>query len=160
MIFVYVCVCCGLLWNVLAAAACPSHARFVRFFSAFPFLAALLQEKFQRKGFSVLAFPINDFRQELPSNGEIATWVQEHFPQANFPLFSLSSLEDSPVYGQIRQQVPEQPPKWNFYKYLVDGKGHVVKVYDHRTNPLALVGDIEVLLETTTGGGGARLVTG
>jgi glutathione peroxidase-family protein len=120
-------------------------------------IAAILQEKYRQKGFFVLAFPINDFRQELPSNEEIETWVHDNFPQAKFPMFSLSSLEENPVFAMIRKQVPSKLPKWNFFKYLVDGNGHVVKVYDHHTNPLAMVNDIEALLETYRGGG--KLVT-
>jgi glutathione peroxidase len=119
---------------------------------------AILQEKYRQRGFSVLAFPINDFRQELPSNKEIETWVHENFPQATFPLFSLSSLEENPVFASIRKQVPEQSPKWNFYKYLVDGNGQVVKVFDHRTNPLALLDDIDALLASNHRSGG-KLVT-
>jgi glutathione peroxidase len=117
-----------------------------------------LQEKYHQQGFSVLAFPINDFRQELSSNQEIETWVHDNFPQAKFPLFSLSSLEENPVFAAIRRQVPDQPPKWNFYKYLVDGSGQVVKVFDHHTNPLALKDDIDTLLASNHDGRG-KLVT-
>ncbi|KAG7347403.1 glutathione S-transferase N-terminal domain containing protein [Nitzschia inconspicua] len=120
---------------------------------------SILQEKYRQKGFSVLAFPINDFRQELPSNEEIETWVHHNFPQASFPMFRLSSLEENPVFSSIRKQLPEQTPKWNFFKYLVDGNGRVVKVYDHRTNPLALITDIEAMLEANNLEGGGRLVT-
>jgi glutathione peroxidase-family protein len=125
---------------------------------AFIYCTAILQEKYRSRGFSVLAFPIIDFRQELSSNQEIETWVHDNFPQAKFPMFSLSSLEENPVYASIRKQVPEQPPKWNFYKYLVDGDGRVVKVFDHQTNPLALIDDIDALLASSRSGGG-KLVT-
>lgn len=119
---------------------------------------AILQEKYRKEGFSVLAFPTSDFRQELSSNEEIESWVNENFPQATFPMFSLSSLEENPVFANIRKQRPDEPPKWNFFKYLVDGNGQVVKVYNHQTNPLALTDDIESLLADTNRSGG-KLVT-
>ena len=121
--------------------------------------AAILQEKYRKKGFSVLAFPVSDFRQELGSNQEIETWVNDNFPQAKFPMFTLTELETNPVFQAIHKQRPDEPPKWNFFKYLVDGNGQVVQVYNHQTNPLALVDDIEALLAKSGGGGGSRLVT-
>jgi glutathione peroxidase-family protein len=57
---------------------------------------AMLQEKYRKQGFSVLAFPIDDFRQELKSNKEIENFVHENFPQVDFPIFSLSSLPLNP----------------------------------------------------------------
>jgi glutathione peroxidase len=117
---------------------------------------AILQDKYRKKGFTVLAFPTSDFRQELGSNEEIETWVNDNFPQAKFPMFTLSTLEENPVFQAIRKQRPEDPPKWNFFKYLIDGNGQVVKAFNQQSNPLSLVDDIEELLAKT--GGGGRLV--
>jgi glutathione peroxidase len=71
-------------------------------------------------------------------------------------MFTLSTLEENPVFQAIRKQRPEDPPKWNFFKYLIDGNGQVVKVFNQQSNPLSLVDDIEELLAKT--GGGGRLV--
>ena len=110
------------------------------------------------KGFSVLAFPISDFHQELGSNEEIISFVKENFPQVDFPLFGLSSLGESPVYQAIHKQKPEDSVKWNFYKFLVDGDGRVVDVYDKKVNPMKIAGRIEELLNEASQDVGHKLV--
>lgn len=119
---------------------------------------AELQKMYRSKGFSVLAFPISDFHQELGSNEEIISFVHEHFPQVDFPLFSLSSLDKSPVYQSIRKQKPDTHVKWNFYKFLVDWNGQVVKAYDKKVTPLQIVDQIEKLLDEASRAGGHKLV--
>lgn len=119
---------------------------------------ATLQSVYGRKGFSVLAFPISDFNQELGSNAEILSFVQESFPQVDFPLFGLSSLGDSPVYQAIHKQKPEDSVKWNFYKFLVDGNGRVTDVYGTKVNPMKIADRIEKLLDETSQKGGHKLV--
>jgi len=119
---------------------------------------AELQQKYRSKGFSVLAFPISDFHQELGSNEEILSFVEENFPQVDFPLFGLSTLGKSPVYQTIRKQNPDDPVKWNFYKFLVDGNGQVVHVYDKKMRPLQIADQIEQLLAEASRVGGKKLV--
>jgi glutathione peroxidase-family protein len=123
-------------------------------------VTAVLQERYRNRGFTVLAFPISDFNQELGSNKEIDAFVKENFPQVDFPIMSLSSLDTNPVYRLLQGQVDRTEfVKWNFFKYLVDGNGQVVKVFDQHVNPLALTEDIESLLEAGNGRGGHKLVT-
>jgi len=119
---------------------------------------AELQKLYSGKGFSVLAFPISDFHQELGSNEEILSFVQENFPQVDFPLFGLSSLDESPVYQAISKQKPGDSVKWNFYKFLVDGNGRVVDVFDLHVNPMKIAGRIDELLDEATQAGGQKLV--
>ena len=106
----------------------------------------------------MLAFPISDFHQELGSNEEILTYVRETFPQVDFPIFGLSSLEESPVYQSIRKQKPEASVRWNFYKFLIDRTGRVVEVFDLKVNPLKLIDKIEELLNDPAQTGGQKLV--
>ena len=71
---------------------------------------AILHEDLMDEGFTVLAFPSNDFHQELGSNEEIASfWSNEH-PEATFPVFALSSLADNPVYQRIYE--PGMVSRW------------------------------------------------
>jgi glutathione peroxidase len=121
-------------------------------------ITAKLQDMYGDKGFSVLAFPISNFNQELGSNEEIVSFVQEKFPQVDFPLFGLSSLEKSPVYQYIRKQKPEASVKWNFYKFLVDTNGRVIEVFDNKVNPLKIADRIEKVLDKTSQAGGQKLV--
>lgn len=119
---------------------------------------AELQEMYSSKGFSVLAFPISDFNQELGSNEEILSYVHENFPQVDFPLFGLSNLDESPVYQSIRKQKPEETIRWNFYKFLVDRNGRVVEVFDLKVNPLKIADRIEKILHEASRAGGQKLV--
>lgn len=111
---------------------------------------AILHEKYKSRGFSVLAFPTNDFRQELGSNEEIQDFIDENFDQVNFPIFGLSSLKENVVYQQLKRQLPESNVRHNFFKYLVDRNGKAVKLYHKKEDPLSLTGDIEELLDANS----------
>ena len=95
-----------------------------------------------------MAFPTNDFRQELGSNEEIQNFVSENFEQVNFPIFGLTSLHENPVYQQLQKQLPEAHVKHNFFKYLVDQNGKAVKLFHKKEDPLSLTQDIEELLDS------------
>lgn len=107
---------------------------------------AVLQSKYQSKGFSVLAFPTNDFNQELGSNEDIQEYVSEHFPQVSFPVFGLTSLKENPVYRKFELQLPEAHVQHNFFKYLVDQNGVAVSMFHKKEDPLTLEEHIEKLL--------------
>jgi len=96
----------------------------------------------------------------LGSNEEILSFVQENFPQVDFPLFSLSSIHENPVYQNLHNQKPEKNVKWNFYKYLVDWNGQVVQFYE-KVTPMQLSDQIAQLLDeaSRTSRGGQKLVT-
>ena len=106
----------------------------------------------------MLAFPISDFHQELGSNEEILSFVHGNFPEVDFPLFGLSSLDKSPVYQAIHKQKPGDIVRWNFYKFLVDGNGRVVDVFDLNVNPMKIAGRIDELLDEASRAGGQKLV--
>lgn len=105
-----------------------------------------LQEKYQDRGFTVLAFPTNDFHQEPGSNEEIQSFVQEKFPQVTFPIFGKSSLATNPVYMKLERHLPNDFVKHNFFKYLVNRKGIAVKLFNKKQAPLSLQDAIEELL--------------
>jgi len=94
----------------------------------------------------VLAFPTNDFHQELETNEEIQEFVSTNYPQATFPIFGLSTLQDNQVYQQMSRQLPNTHVKHNFYKYLVNREGVAVKFFTKPQEPLSLRDDIEELL--------------
>eukprot|EP00804_Cyclotella_cryptica_P006179 CCRYP_015266-RA/>CCRYP_015266-RA protein AED:0.47 eAED:0.47 QI:0/-1/0/1/-1/1/1/0/124 len=107
---------------------------------------AALHEKYRHRGFTVLAFPSNDFHQEKETDGEILEYVQENFPQVSFPIFSRSPLASNVVF-QLCQRHTGEALGWNFHKYLVNGEGRAVKSYGHRVAPLEIEEDIVKLLE-------------
>lgn len=112
-----------------------------------------LQERFSQpeNGFTVLAFPTNEFHQELGSNEEIHEYLDEHFPHLNFPIFGLSkALPENPVYQNLQAQLPTQEVRGNFFKYLVDRNGKAVSFYTKKEFPITshtIVRDIETLLQ-------------
>jgi glutathione peroxidase len=108
-----------------------------------------MYERYQSKGFEILAFPANNFgRQEPGTNEEIKTFCYTKY-SLTFPLFSKISVkgEDKhPLYSYLTEQSPfPGEVEWNFQKYLVDRTGNVIARYHHRTKPLSdeVVRDVE-----------------
>jgi glutathione peroxidase len=109
-----------------------------------------LQEKFGQ-GFSVLAFPSNDYGQEFEQNSDIQNFVQTNYPQVTFPVLGTTHLPDNSVYQELQRQMPRAHVQHNFYKYLINRQGVAVRFYDKKTDPLSIADDIEELLTATSG---------
>jgi glutathione peroxidase len=107
---------------------------------------AVLHKALEDQGFSVLAFPSNDFHQELGSNQEIQAFLHQHFPEITFPLFGMSSLKDNPVYQELQRQLPNAHIGWNFFKYLVGRDGISLALFDIDQDPFDLQPAIEEAL--------------
>jgi glutathione peroxidase len=108
-----------------------------------------MYERYQSKGFEILAFPANNFGQQEPgTNEEIKGFCFTKY-SLTFPLFSKISVKGSDKHPLYRYLTEESPfpgeVEWNFQKYLVDSKGTVVGRYHHRTKPTSdeIVRDIE-----------------
>jgi glutathione peroxidase len=108
-----------------------------------------MYERYQSKGFEILAFPANNFGQQEPgTNEEIKGFCFTKY-SLTFPLFSKISVRGSDKHPLYRYLTEESPfpgeVEWNFQKYLVDSKGTVVGRYHHRTKPTSdeIVRDIE-----------------
>jgi len=98
-----------------------------------------LQETYGEKGFTVLAFPANDFGQQEPgSNQEIAAFCKDRF-KITFPVFAKIAVkgeEQAPLYAWLTTKSPfPGEVQWNFQKYLVDRNGQVVARFDPRVKP-------------------------
>jgi len=113
-----------------------------------------LHERYQDRGFTVLAFPCNDFGgQEPGSNDEIAAFCSESYG-VTFPLFDKVHArgdEQHPLYRTLTSETPEGIAgeiQWNFTKFLVDPDGHVVARFAPATEPLAdeLIAALEAIL--------------
>ncbi|RYE89116.1 MAG: glutathione peroxidase [Cytophagaceae bacterium] len=98
----------------------------------------------------VLGFPSDSFNQELASNEEVASFCEKNYG-VTFPLFQTGSVKGDnaqPLYRFLgdkeKNGAVSDAPSWNFCKYLVDEKGHVVKFYPSKVKPLSdeLVADI------------------
>lgn len=111
-----------------------------------------MYERYQERGFEILAFPANDFGQQEPgTNQEIKGFCYTKY-SISFPLFSKISVvgkDKHPLYRYLTEQsaFPGRVT-WNFQKYLVDRSGHVIGKYDPGMNPLSstIVTDLEKAL--------------
>ena len=112
-----------------------------------------LQKSYGERGFSVLAFPCNQFGGQEPGNeAEIQSFCDLNY-QTSFPLFRKIKVNGSashPLFIYLKEQSPgvlgSKRIKWNFTKFLVNQQGEVVKRYSPSTKPEAIASDIEALL--------------
>ena len=98
-----------------------------------------LYEKYHGRGFTVLAFPANNFMHQEPgSDAEIKQFCDLRF-KVKFPLFSKISVKGKdihPLYAYLTSQPgAEGAISWNFNKFLVDPKGRVAGRFGSRVNP-------------------------
>jgi len=114
-----------------------------------------LYERYRDKGFTILAFPANDFgKQEPGSNKEIATFCYTKY-SLEFPLFSkITVLGDQkhPLYRYLTEATPFKGEiTWNFQKFLIDRKGQVIARYAPGQKPLSqsIVDDVERALRAS-----------
>ncbi|MCI0754519.1 glutathione peroxidase [Teichococcus vastitatis] len=112
-----------------------------------------LQRKFGARGFSVLAFPCNQFGQQEPGDdASIAGFCSTRF-DTSFPLFAkveVNGANAHPLFRQLKQAAPgvlgSEGIKWNFTKFLVDREGRVVRRFAPATKPEAIEDAIAALL--------------
>ena len=106
-----------------------------------------MQAELSTEGFTVLAFPCNQFREQEPGTmAEILEFAQNY--GLNFPLFSkvdVSGEKMSDVYSFLFQATHTQP-KWNFAKYLVDRTGAVRQFFTERGDFAAIRQAVKHLL--------------
>lgn len=112
-----------------------------------------LYQTYKDRNFEILAFPCNQFGgQEPGSDQDIQQFCELNYG-VSFPVLAkvqVNGPEAEPVFeflkNQARGLLKTRAIKWNFTKFLVNGKGEVVKRYAPRTKPLALKQSIEELL--------------
>src|SRR5688572_11792765 len=111
-----------------------------------------LYRRYRDKGFAVLGFPANDFGgQEPGSNKEIAQFCRVNYG-ITFPVFAKTSVvgaRANPLFSQLAAGTGK-PPRWNFYKYLIDRDGQPVAVFESAVEPedRRVTAQIEKLLGT------------
>ena len=89
-------------------------------------------------GFTVLAFPCNDFGgQEPGSPAEIRTFCTENY-EVDFPIFAKLQTKEgdgqSELYSLLGTKTGDLPG-WNFGKYLISADGTPLGFYSSRTSP-------------------------
>jgi glutathione peroxidase len=91
----------------------------------------------------VIGFPANDFKeQEKGTDEEIASFCQKNYG-VTFPLAKKSSVIKSPQQNSVFQWLTDstkngwcnEPPAWNFSKYLVNEKGVLTDYFGSSVSP-------------------------
>ena len=113
-----------------------------------------LQEAYEAQGFTVLAFPSNQFAGQEPEDAaSIRKFYQEKY-QVTFPIMAKSAVNGRgalPLYQWLRRQRGSlfgRRIKWNFTKFLINSHGEVYARYAPSRAPAELTADIEKLLAT------------
>ena len=97
-------------------------------------------EKYKDRGFVVLGFPCNQFKNQEPgTNEEIKTFCTKTYGVA-FPLFdkiNVNGPERHPLYTELAGPASPYPGdiKWNFTKFLVGRDGKVLARFEPKTTP-------------------------
>ena len=106
-----------------------------------------LQDTYGAQGFTVLAFPCNDFgAQEPGSLAEIQQFCSTTYG-VTFPVFSKVAISAAP-FDTLVQSAPAGPVAWNFEKFLVSKDGTVIARFKSGVEPESaeLKGAIEAAL--------------
>jgi glutathione peroxidase len=112
-----------------------------------------LYRRFRERGFAVLGFPCDQFGHQEPGDeAEIRKFCADKY-DVTFPMFAkveVNGLNAHPLFKALKQAAPgllgTQAIKWNFTKFLVDGKGRVLRRYAPSDKPETLTQDIEAAL--------------
>lgn len=121
-----------------------SHCGFTGQFAG---LEALYQT-YRERGLMMAGFPSNSFRQEAADEAKTANVCFVNYG-VTFDMYrpiAVRGADAHPLFRELARQAGA--PKWNFYKYLIDRDGRVVKVFPSTTAPdsPALRAAIEALL--------------
>ena len=93
-----------------------------------------LYRRYRDRGFTVLAFPCNQFGHQEPGSDEaIAAFCHEQY-HVTFPLFAKADVngrQAHPLFAWLSRECPgilgTESIKWNFTKFLVDRSGRAVR---------------------------------
>jgi glutathione peroxidase len=123
-----------------------------------------LYRRYRDRGFTVLAFPCNQFGgQEPGTSDEIREFCTTTY-DVTFPVFQRIEVNGAgthPVYQWLKAQRPgllgTEAIKWNFTKFLVGRDGQVLRRYAPQDTPDKLAADIEAALAARRSEGPAVL---
>lgn len=109
-------------------------------------------EKYKERGFVVLGFPCDQFKnQEFNNIEDTLQFCQSNYG-VSFPFFAkidVNGEKEHPLYTYLKEQkggILSKNIKWNFTKFLVDRNGQVVERYSPTTKPRKLEEDIVGIL--------------
>lgn len=113
-----------------------------------------LYREFKDRGLVVLGFPCDDFGGQEPGTNEGIQAFCERTYNLTFPMFGKIAIKGPQGDALFKWLAAERPGilgleaiKWNFTKFLVDAKGHVVKRYGSVDAPSAIRKDLVRLFQ-------------
>ncbi len=110
-----------------------------------------LHDTYTGRGFTVLGFPSDQFKQEPVADDEMSAVCERNFG-VSFPMFAkvaVNGRHAHPLYKWLRSEkrgVLGGRINWNFTKFLVDRDGRVVARYGPSTTPTQIADDVEQAL--------------
>ncbi len=110
-----------------------------------------LHDDYAERGFAVLGFPSDQFKQEKVDDAEMASTCQTTFG-TTFPLFgrvAVNGKDAHPLFRWLKKQKKGSLGgriNWNYTKFLVDREGRVVGRYGPQTEPEDIQADIEAVI--------------
>ncbi len=97
-----------------------------------------LWTRYGAKGLMLLGVPSNDFGgQEPGGKTEILQTAQGDY-HVTFPLTEKVAVKGPnahPFYKWAAQERPQDAPRWNFHKYLIDRDGHLKAAFGSAVEP-------------------------
>ena len=98
-----------------------------------------LSEKYASRGLVVLGVPCNDFGSQEPgTEAQIKSFCSSTY-KVTFPMTSKNAVvgqDAHPFYKwAVKQAGGAAAPKWNFHKYLINGKGELAATFGSRVAP-------------------------
>ena len=108
--------------------------------------------KYKQKGFIILAFPSNDFRQELSSNEEVKEFCEGY--KISFPIFAKGKVKGfgkQKIFKYLTEDINGKSIgeiRWNFEKFIITRKGKLFKRFRSSIDPnqIEITRSIESLL--------------
>ncbi|XP_065570605.1 glutathione peroxidase 7-like [Artemia franciscana] len=99
--------------------------------------------------FQVLAFPCNQFgEQERGTNYDIKNFLYGNY-RVESPVFSKIDVIGDNSHPAFRNLVAQSSihPEWNFYKYLVNPEGRVIKAWSTKVTIDEIFSDVKRAVE-------------
>lgn len=98
-----------------------------------------LHQELASRGFTVLGVPANEFgAQEPGTNDEIRSFCETNY-HVTFPMAAKTVVKgagQSPLYRWLTSaSTPAGDVKWNFEKFLINGRGEVVGRFGSSVSP-------------------------
>lgn len=95
-----------------------------------------LYQKYKDRGFIVLGFPSDDFKQEYDQAEKTAEVCYLNYG-VKFPMFTKTSVTGDSANAFFKQlaEATGTAPGWNFFKYLIDDRGKVREAYASKVTP-------------------------